>query len=1166
MNWSDSISINAHYTRSIHLERDASSEDVVRAYIPTSRALKILSDFSKTLNTGTVPRSWALTGPYGSGKSSFAVFVSHLLEDPESSSARLAIETLKNADADLADQIEGKLKGSKGHCRVLLTGSPEPLAKRLLHAIYLGAKSYWSAKRGRTPLVVKQIEQAIADQNHSTYEVVEILKSLRTAVSKSGGSGILLVIDELGKFLEAEARNFGTNDIYLLQAVAEQACDKGSVPIHFFVLLHQSIELYAKGLGETLKHEWQKVQGRFESVPFLESVEQTLRVTRAAFIQDFDAKTKKKIHQELLPISKALEEASALPGVLDADAAVELFSGCYPLHPVSLLLLPLLCQRVAQNERTLFSYLGSRESHGLSDSITRFDSSEKNIPWVYPWEIYEYFILNQPVAVSDHFTHRRWAEVVTAVERLGDSSEDELHLIKSIGLMNIIGAKGGLKSSIELLECCTPFGKRKLKTLLTDLQEKSVISYRKYSGEYRIWQGSDFDLELELQNEIENGKGLELVDELNERGSFSPIVARRYTIKTGSLRYFAPLFADVKSIKRLEKKADEPRILFLLAGSPIEKELLVKKAASLCGGMTVAAVCSLGSEVKQAVQEVLALERIIRNNSKLSGDPVAQRELKDRLSAAKALEKQLLESVVVNPGQHQWLYANKTLQVTSRRALQFELSNILEEVYSKAPIIKNELLNRTKPSSSAISGRNKLIVAMLEHASLPELGIEKYPAEKAIYKSVLEATGLHSKHGGSWAFGAPAQNDPCKLKPTWDSILDFFERSEAQALPIADLFEELQLPPLGIKAGVIPVLFIASYFANQHELALYEDGHFCPVISHEVIERLIKNPNTFSVQRFRISGMRVSVYEKYMEMVTGTTYKKLDLIGLVRPLAKFMNGLPDHAKRTKLISKEAQAVRRVFFSAKSPASLLFEDVPIACGFPKFDAEASNGNEVKEFSEAFIRVLKELKDAYPNLLNLLQEKLGGAFPDSKAVDLCDFRNNLHGRFVGLERYTVDAEGVKAFVLRLCDEGFKDDQQWLESLAAFLGRKPAEKWNDDDLQLADFRLADFSERLHDLEMLRSSHEKNQSHTDVNFDSTLIRIMRQGEASKDRIIHTDEKKRLAYQGVASQLEKALDQLDEPLRLALLTDLLNSALNSGREKLPAPATTLKGKSLNNE
>ena len=89
---------------------------------------------------------------------------------------------------------------------------------------------------------------------------------------------MMIVFDEFGKFLEYESRFLGVNDVFLLQALAEHAHAGHSTKIILLVLLHQSIEQYARGVGESLKNEWAKIQGRFEEVPFLESAEQTLRV------------------------------------------------------------------------------------------------------------------------------------------------------------------------------------------------------------------------------------------------------------------------------------------------------------------------------------------------------------------------------------------------------------------------------------------------------------------------------------------------------------------------------------------------------------------------------------------------------------------------------------------------------------------------------------------------------------------------------------------------------------------------------------------------------------------------------------------------------------------------------------------------------------------------
>lgn len=162
-------------------------------------------------------------------------------------------------------------------------------------------------------------------------------------------------------------------------------------------------------------------------------------------------------------------------------------------------MLPTLCQKVAQNERTLFSYLGSREPHGFVDSLRRLSNVSE---WVPPWEIYEYFILNQS-AVADPYTRRRWMEVVTAVERLGDAPMNEVLLLKSIGLLNIIGAQGGFKASRGIVDLCADPPGTAANTA-RNLQAKSVLQYRKFSSEYRVWERSDFDLDAAVDEQIEH--------------------------------------------------------------------------------------------------------------------------------------------------------------------------------------------------------------------------------------------------------------------------------------------------------------------------------------------------------------------------------------------------------------------------------------------------------------------------------------------------------------------------------------------------------------------------------------------------------------------------------------------------------------------------------------
>ena len=140
-------------------------------------------------------------------------------------------------------------------------------------------------------------------------------------------------------------------------------------PLYLLVMLHQAFEYYSQRLGKQLRDEWQKVQGRFESIAFIEPAEQSLRIVGAAF--ERTAPLPPNLCAQLDRITDALERHGALPVGLDTTQARALFERCYPLHPITLLILPTLCQKVAQNERTLFSYLGSAEPFGLRERLGR---------------------------------------------------------------------------------------------------------------------------------------------------------------------------------------------------------------------------------------------------------------------------------------------------------------------------------------------------------------------------------------------------------------------------------------------------------------------------------------------------------------------------------------------------------------------------------------------------------------------------------------------------------------------------------------------------------------------------------------------------------------------------------------------------------------------------
>ncbi len=838
-----------------------------------------------------------------------------------------------------------------------------------------------------------------------------------------------------------------------------------------------------------------------------------------------------------------LDKNGALPSVLKKAEATRLFQGCYPLHPVSALILPLLCQKIAQNERTLFSYLGSHEEFGLLEMLGRLSAVDD---WVLPHHIFDYFISNQSAALSDYATHRRWVEVVTALERFGDADSADIALLKTIGILNIIGAKAGLKPSKAILETCQA-SKIATSRGLKSLTSSSVITYRKFSGEYRVWQGSDFDLEDALRVGLDHLGEFELAQTLNEEKSLQPIVARRYTIRNGALRYFTPVFVDARSYKKVPKQPPHPRIVLFLAAAQDDEKIFNEEVSKHFSDLDVLALCKNGSQLRESTAEVVALRYVGRTRQELNSDPVAKREFEDRLTAAELAQDVMLNATLESPQENSWFYRGKQFRVSGKRQFQEQLSAVLARVYSKAPTLHNELVNRDKPSSQANAGRNKLLLAMMNSAGCTDLAIDKFPPEKAIYRSILKETQLHREvELNEGEFSAPAKGTP--FFHVWNRINDFLDDTEEAATSFADLNAELMAPPYGVKAGILPILYIAVYCVYQQELAIYERRQYRPVFTEDMLERFVKRPDEFTVQRFKIKGLRASIYAEYKTFFNDD--KEKTIVQLVRPLANLIDGLEEYTQKTRSsdISVEARRVRDAFKLAKSPETLLFEDLPKALGYEN-QLDEKNGN-LEGYASSLLSTLRELKYTYSKMLSHQQRLLAYALHMDEDVALADLRRKSIGRYEGLEQHTVDVDGLKAFIMRLSKREGSDDE-WLQNVLMFLGQKPSSKWSDADRAEAEVKLSDYAKRMLDLETLRLHYDKSAAIYDNDFDVILLKSLKKGQEPIDEVVAIDQARHDAIQGVKAELRSTLDKhKDKELKLAILAELVDDFLSDYRRQ----------------
>lgn len=1084
----------------------------------------MLEKIARTFDKKNCPRSWSLTGSYGCGKSSFANFLSHLLAKEDETRA-VANSVLEKAHFQLAREFE-KHQTPRGYCVILLTGSPASLSESLVKAMHNAAQSYF----GKSHALERKLFLATKTKQN-TEQIIALFKLIQTAVIEAFGNGILLIIDELGKFLEYEARHSSSNDIYLLQSIAEFAEQESDANLLFLVLMHQDFEQYAKGFGESLRSEWQKIQGRFESVPFLESAEQTLQIIASAFQNQLNQNEIQLVKQQAENIAHVLAVQNALPKGLEVSTASALFTQCYLLHPLALLILPVLCQKVAQNERTLFSYLGSVEAHGFKDSLQNLKSVGE---WILPCEIFDYFIQNQPLATLDHATNRRWIEVISALERLGDCENHHQRLLKTIGLFNIIGSQSGFKASQELLELCLS-NISQVENSLTFLKQKSLLQFRKYNNEYRIWEGSDFDLESALEEELQRAGHESLAEILNKRKTLPPVVARKYSIDKATLRYFQPIYADIHTQFSDLAATSKPQLVFWLTQNSEqlqEVESQIKQSPDL---LNIYVLQKQNTEyLTKIISEVMALERIERENQALNSDPVAQREFKNRLSHVKAEEARLLHDFLDHPENYRWFHHGKLLKIKNRRALQNALSQAFEAIYPNTPIIKNELINRDKPSSQATGARNRLVSLLLINGDKEDLGIEisKFPPEKAIYRALFKETGIHGFHHESWQFQAPLPNDKYNFYPVWQKITEIIQ--VRNRCLVSEIYDELAKPPFGVKAGVLPLLFVAYYLVNQRRLVMYESDVFCPIMQPENFEILIKRPELFSVEAFAMQAIQVQLLNQYFETFTNKIADESTLLDIVKPLAKFIASLNSYTLHKKDFPPQTLAVLKAFHQTQRPTELLFTLLPQACGFESFTQEEFETQPPQEFLDNLVGHFKTLQQAYPALLDEFKTAICDELELSPSLTTAQLREEAVKRFSGLEKYTKDGTDLKAFILRLQNHA-PTNEAWLESLGALLGNISPIKWKKENQVIAFQQLKLLSKRLLELKDLNGQIEK-----EGNENAVMVRWISQASGENSKVIFLDTQIQETANQLLLEVNQKLADVDKNTKLVLIATLL--------------------------
>lgn len=161
------------------------------------------------------------------------------------------------------------------------------------------------------------------------------------------------------------------------------------------------------------------------------------------------------------------------------DISPELLAAAYPLHPITALVLPILCTRYAQNDRSLFTFLTSSEPYALRSHLDEFCLEKDGIPTFYiPTlkldRVYDYFIEAAGIGLASRPQLQKWVEIQTLVSDARNSDLESLKLLKTVGILNLVTSTGGLRASRDLVmwAMCDQASDRTSQTSISHLIDK----------------------------------------------------------------------------------------------------------------------------------------------------------------------------------------------------------------------------------------------------------------------------------------------------------------------------------------------------------------------------------------------------------------------------------------------------------------------------------------------------------------------------------------------------------------------------------------------------------------------------------------------------------------------------------------------------------------------
>lgn len=968
------VKVDNRFEKSVNLLLDLNDEQKLKNYIPTHSSVNILSMYLKEVQIYSGGRANILVGPYGKGKSHLLLVLLAILSGRKKGELDNLISRIGNVDKETADLVKDMTKSEKILPVIINTGSGN-LAHAYIRSLNQALKrehledvvpdNYFSEalkaiKKWEKlfPETYKAFEKKVGSDNVKKFilklerydyqtldtfrkiypeltsgsqfnplieeDVLNIYKSVnRVLCRKYGYSGIYIVFDEFSKYIEGHREKGFAADMKVLQDICELCNSSKEEPFFLTCVAHKPIRSYGNSLLKEVKNAFRGVEGRMKEIFFTVSSQNNFELIADAIEKKKEFYSwirQNEEYKNFLEESYCIPDFRSLFDKQDFDKIVG--EGCFPLTPLTTLLLLNISEKIAQNERTIFTFLASQDMYSLAALIKKMPDSAM----ISTAHIYDYFL---PLFMEEgeSMIHNEWLKTDYALSKT--ENEKEEIVIKSLSIIRMVNKADDIPANVNFIRLASGLKMIDVQKTLEDLCSRNIVSYRRSTGAYEFQNNIGIDIENEVvECAIKYFLKIDVAAVLNEVCDNRYILPKKYNQDYLMTRYYRVIFMKPETFLALssvsyldDENSPDGYISIILLSEDTNTDELKQHIKEIGEKNLILAIPEKIYDCTESARLLLAVRKLLNDRKFIENNEVLVTEL---ISYERNLVKELNQMLREIQQQLTAVYTSEKVIQIQTNGLNRVVSDICEQTYYKTPVINHELINRHNISAQISKARNIILDDFL-HANRFEKYEKGTSAEATIYRAVFMNT---------------AKNE--NLREVTDIILMFIHESKGKKNSFDSLVNCLTSSPIGMRKGVIPFYLVKKlmeledmpvvYLGNK-ELPL-DAGLFTNIMAKPADYSLYIEEETIEKLEY-IEGLEqvFKDFDGYCKGVEGRNR----LSHLTCIIQTWYRSLPQTSRVFKLPDFEGQEIRKIdafrklFSTETNPREVLFERIPKILG-------------------------------------------------------------------------------------------------------------------------------------------------------------------------------------------------------------------------------------------